>query len=95
MEFESDLEICAVCLNNFSINDVISLDCNHIFHKYCIYLLRNNKCPVCRACILDISSKLSETSDVVCCYSRCSNGYTPFVKNGECRYCYGKPFILE
>ena len=25
----------------------------------------------------------------------CTTGYTPYILNGECRFCYGKQHILE
>ena len=28
-----------------------------------------------------------------CC--NCKNGYTPYILNGECRFCYGKQPILD
>lgn len=43
---------CSVCLENFIKNDeLIKLNCNHIFHHNCIknWLCKeSNKCPVCR-----------------------------------------------
>jgi len=43
--------ICNVCLNNFEINDVVTiLECKHEFHLNCIleWLKIRNTCPVCR-----------------------------------------------
>ncbi len=46
-----DLE-CSICIDKFELEqDVIKLNCNHLFHKNCIksHLLNyNNKCPLCR-----------------------------------------------
>ena len=43
---------CAICLNPFEINDdVIKLNCTHIFHKDCIKMQLcnySNKCPNCK-----------------------------------------------
>jgi hypothetical protein len=42
-------EDCSICLEELSTN-LYQLECNHIFHKYCIRnsFLRNKKCPLCR-----------------------------------------------
>ena len=48
---QEDIE-CAICIDKFEKeNEIIKLNCNHIYHKDCIknYLLNyNNKCPMCR-----------------------------------------------
>ena len=46
-----DLE-CSICIDKFELEqDVIKLNCNHLFHKNCIksHLLNyNSNCPLCR-----------------------------------------------
>ena len=48
---QEDIE-CAICIDKFEKeNEIIKLNCNHIYHKDCIknYLLNyNNKCTMCR-----------------------------------------------
>lgn len=43
---------CTICMEQYNIEEyVVTLDCNHIFHKDCIkhWLCKENvKCPVCR-----------------------------------------------
>ena len=44
-------ENCPICTENFEQEDlVISLECEHVFHEYCIlpWLNLNNSCPNCR-----------------------------------------------
>lgn len=47
----NDME-CSICIDKFELNqNVIKLQCNHLYHKECIksHLLNyNNKCPLCR-----------------------------------------------
>lgn len=44
------LDKCSICLDNFVINKVLKLECNHFFHKDCIYKWLNVdlRCPLCR-----------------------------------------------
>lgn len=93
---------CAICLEEINSNNVIYLECDHFFHKCCLYKIKSSYCPLCRTYISDINSILNgcyesndethrfNTSMLICCASRCPNGYSPFYKGGECRYCYGK-----
>lgn len=42
---------CTTCMETFKLGeDVVKLDCDHIFHFPCIepWLHRNNSCPICR-----------------------------------------------
>jgi hypothetical protein len=43
---------CPICLNNFIENkNIIKTECEHFFHKFCIYewiYNKHNSCPVCR-----------------------------------------------
>ncbi|XP_003471771.3 E3 ubiquitin-protein ligase RNF149 isoform X2 [Cavia porcellus] len=46
-----DAENCAVCIENFKVNDLIRiLPCRHIFHSTCIdpWLLDHRTCPMCK-----------------------------------------------
>lgn len=82
---------CSICLEAVNNENIIYLDCQHFFHKCCLYKLESSKCPLCRTLIRDINETLNvNVNYLVCCPSRCPNGYSPFQDNGECRYCYGK-----
>ena len=88
---------CAVCLEEIESNNVIYLECEHFFHKCCLYKIRSSYCPLCRTYIRNINSILNcynngkeNIDQLVCCVSRCPYGYSPYYKDGECRYCYGK-----
>ena len=80
---------CSVCLEPIlSQESLVTLECKHHFHRCCIFKLEIGVCPLCRCNIRDISNQL-KLDTLVCCKSRCPKGYSPFQKNGECRYCYG------
>jgi len=70
---------CSICLDNFNNQEIVKLDCNHIFHFDCLKNIKTNSFPNCRRKIVN---------DMVC---RCSNVkffYTPlFKKNVTCRFC--------
>ena len=46
----SNLGDCIICLEDLEC-EIIQLDCNHYFHKDCIFKWLNNtkSCPICRA----------------------------------------------
>eukprot|EP00042_Codosiga_hollandica_P019261 m.59048 g.59048 ORF g.59048 m.59048 type:complete len:86 (+) comp49212_c0_seq1:457-714(+) len=49
-----DATVCAVCKDHFELaENVLSLQCNHIFHEPCItpWLERHATCPTCRASV--------------------------------------------
>lgn len=49
------LDECSICLDKYEINDkIISLNCNHKFHKNCLklWISKNNTCPQCRENII-------------------------------------------
>ena len=49
------LDECPICLDKYEINDkIISLNCNHKFHKDCLklWIKKNNTCPQCRENII-------------------------------------------
>ena len=40
---------CSVCLEQVMSEDtLVTLECNHSFHKCCIYRLEIGSCPLCR-----------------------------------------------
>jgi len=41
---------CSICLENINKRDEVILDCNHYFHKRCIFFWKTNSktCPLCR-----------------------------------------------
>ena len=88
---------CSICLENLECDgcelEIVKLDCNHFFHKCCIYRINSNSCPICRNSIIDINKLLNVNTLAVCCPSRCTRGYEPFLKNGSCRNCYGYPLF--
>jgi hypothetical protein len=46
---------CSICLEDINIikEDIVKLNCNHIFHLDCISKVENNSCPLCRGDILN------------------------------------------
>ena len=54
---EEDENICSICLLELK-NDIIKLDCQHIFHDKCIKKWREKKntCPICRNLINNLIS---------------------------------------
>ena len=49
------LDECSICLEKYKKKDqIIDLECNHVFHKECIklWLNKNNSCPQCRENII-------------------------------------------
>ena len=61
MDDEND---CCICLQKLE-NNILQLDCSHLFHEKCInkWIKNNNNCPMCRKNIKNNSnnSKLFET----------------------------------
>jgi len=85
---------CAICLDSLDCEkEKLKLDCYHFFHKCCIYKININSCPICRTRIIDINKLLNVKTIAVCCPSRCSGGYQPFLEKGSCRNCYGVPLF--
>lgn len=85
------MQNCSVCLDNIKENDKIILECNHVFHKDCIKKLNNFICPLCRSNInikkiFNINYKICDQNPL----THYGYGYSPFCKNGECRFCFGK-----
>lgn len=49
---ELEVEKCTICFENLKDQEVVKeLPCSHLFHPECVktWLLRNKKCPVCKA----------------------------------------------
>uniref|UniRef100_A0A3P9I9K0 Ring finger protein 150a n=1 Tax=Oryzias latipes TaxID=8090 RepID=A0A3P9I9K0_ORYLA len=54
-EIEPDFENCAVCIECYKPNDVVTiLPCRHAFHKHCVdpWLQDHRTCPMCKTNIL-------------------------------------------
>ena len=86
------MDECAICYENMDHNGIIKLNCGHMFHKLCVIKINNNKCPLCRA-QFDIKKILNIDKNIRIC-TNCDNSnhiYSPYVKNGECRFCFGRP----
>ena len=48
---KSDNDKCIICQKGYSLeNEVIKLNCSHMFHKECIvrWLIENDNCPLCK-----------------------------------------------
>ena len=81
---------CSICLSDddeYNNTKYITLKCNHKFHKSCIktWLDYSNNCPLCRTKIF---------KERIC---DCPI-YCPYVKSGECRFCFGinkKDFVKK
>jgi hypothetical protein len=42
-------EKCSICLDNiYNNNNIVIINCNHMFHTECYKKTLNNKCPLCR-----------------------------------------------
>ena len=69
--------MCCICLKDDNKN-YITLDCGHKLHKTCLkeLLYYSNKCPMCRQRIF--KERLCDCPI-----------YCPYVRSGECRYCFG------
>jgi hypothetical protein len=53
-DIDNLLNECSICLEEFKVGDtIITLPCNHIYHKKCIgiWAENNNNCPLCRVII--------------------------------------------
>ena len=50
MHFKKKPKECSICFNVIQKEDLCTLDCNHSFHKICIYkwFIKTNTCPICR-----------------------------------------------
>ena len=53
----NDKKDCPICLEEINKKlDIIVINCNHYFHKNCLFqyiMLNNNNCPICRKDILN------------------------------------------
>jgi hypothetical protein len=51
-------DVCAICLVDFKDDQntlYVILQCSHLFHRDCIIQVENNKCPLCKEPIINIS----------------------------------------
>lgn len=56
-ESQNPITSCVICLEDFKINDNITiLQCNHIYHYDCVsgWFMRTPNCPICRTNIVEI-----------------------------------------
>ena len=47
---KSQINDCPICLENIEKKEIIVTECNHCFHKNCLFksLIERNTCPICR-----------------------------------------------
>ena len=72
---------CCICLEILDKdNEIVSLDCKHMFHYNCLVNVKNNKCPLCRK---EISDK------PICAGNHIQMFHASFFKKktGKCRHC--------
>ena len=82
----NECPICLDLINNKS--KIIKLNCNHTFHVDCVKKIRSNQCPLCR-------SEIEFKNKFICSEKKAFHygfGYSPYINNGPCRFCLGKPF---
>ena len=84
-------DICSICLDNLNTETII-LECNHQFHTQCIKKILSPKCPLCRNNI--DYKKLFNINQKICGGESITHqgfGYSPYLENGPCRFCFGRP----
>ena len=86
------MDECSICYENMENSGTIILNCGHTFHKTCISKILNKVCPLCRKPI-NFREILNIDKNVRICKNAASNDhiYSPMIKNGECRFCFGRP----
>jgi hypothetical protein len=89
------MEECSICLDimDKEPEQLLNLSCGHKFHKECLSYITGNKCPLCRT-IIDIKRLFNIPGFVkICCNDtyHYNFGYAPYINNGPCRFCFGKP----
>ena len=86
------MEECSICYENINDSSSAELCCGHRFHKLCLAKMINSKCPLCRT-HFDVRKELNINRNARICKNsgKMDHYYSPFIKNGECRFCYGKP----
>jgi len=49
----STVNDCPICLENIEKKEIVVTNCNHFFHKKCLFesLIEINRCPICRSTI--------------------------------------------
>ena len=52
---KDNFDFCTICLDDEK-EDLIKLNCNHIYHRECItkWISTNDSCPICRLSVLNI-----------------------------------------
>ena len=81
----SEENLCSICIDSLENDKILKLECNHIFHLECLKKVKNNKCPLCRANIVNDEY--------------CLNNHQPVYfqttykkKNGMCSLCKKKSY---
>ena len=77
--------MCSICIDSLENEKILKLECSHIFHLECLKKVKNNKCPLCRANIVNDEY--------------CLNNHQPVYfqttykkKNGMCSLCKKKSY---
>ena len=73
-------DTCACCLDALSTDSPLaSLACGHAVHAHCLGQLQQNKCPLCRQRIINLSDKeeTRTTALCVCLFVACT--ILPFI----------------
>lgn len=86
------MDECSICYENMESSGIITLNCGHTFHKACISKIMNKVCPLCRKPInfreildIDKNARICKNAESI------DHIYSPFIKGGECRFCFGRP----
>ncbi len=82
-------DFCPICLDKY--NNTITLKCGHKFNTECLIQIDNSLCPLCRQ-PFDYEDFGNEFKKI--CYGNHIYGYSPSIKNGPCRLCYGLPIKI-
>ena len=77
---------CPVCLEHIEKEKKLTLKCSHIFHTTCLLQIENQLCPLCRQ---PFNFEELGYNYKKICYGNHQYGYSPLVKDGPCRICYG------
>jgi hypothetical protein len=55
MNADNQLE-CCICLEKILNKNITITECNHLFHTSCLLKYNNQKCPICRQLMYEIST---------------------------------------
>lgn len=47
---------CCICLEKMTNKNISITECNHLFHTSCLLKYNNQKCPICRQLMYEIST---------------------------------------